>query len=196
MEKQTKKKYNSVLEMITEISDDNDFNKSLEKEIRGKQIAKTLVSMRCKRGLTQSQLAEKTNSTQGKISKIEHALDTDLTIKDIADYCSALNMQVEIGFSDMRITMGDRVKHCYFELKNLLDEMRNLSKGDKTMEEGARKFTEEAFFNVSVGLLDCLRKVHFKEEEKGHIRVSNPIDLEDSVENSKKENNDELVSHL
>ena len=190
------KKYTGVLEMINDISDNKDFNKSLEKEIKGKQISKTLFSMRCKRGLTQAQLAEKTNFSQGKISKIEHSFDTDLTIKDIAAYCSALNMQVEIGFSDMRITMGDRVKHCYFELKNLLDEMRNLSKGDKTMEEGARKFTEEAFFNISVGLLDCLRKVHFKEAEKGHIRVSNPIDLEDSVENSKKENNDELVSHL
>lgn len=196
VEKQMDKKYTSVLEMINDISDDNDFNKSLEKEIKGKQISKTLFSMRCKRGLTQAQLAKKANFSQGKISKIEHSFDTDLTIKDIAAYCSALNMRVEIGFSDMRITMVDRVKHCYFELKNLLDEMRSLAKGDKTMEEGVRKFTEETFVNITVGLFDCLRKVHFKEERKGHIRVSNPIDLEDSFENSKKENNDKLVSYL
>ena len=196
VEKQVKKKYNSVLEMITEISDDNDFNKSLEKEIKGKQIAKALFSMRCKRGLTQSQLAKKTNFSQGKISKIEHALDTDLTIKDIADYCTALNMQVEIGFSDMRIKMVDRVKYYYFELKNLLDKMIISAKGDKTMEKGVREFTHEVFFNIHVGLIDCLSKVHFEEGKKGNIRVSNPIDLEDSVENSKKENNDELVSQL
>lgn len=104
-------------------------------------------------------------------------------------------MQVEIGFSDMRIKMVDRVKYYFFELKNLLDKMISSAKGDKTMEKGVREFTHEAFFNINVGLLDCLYKVHFK-EEKGHIRVSNPIDLEDSVENSKKENNDKLVSHL
>ncbi len=196
MEKQVKKKYNNVLEMITEISNDNDFNKSLEKEIKGKQIAKALFSMRCKRGLTQAQLAEKTNFSQGKISKIEHSFDTDLTIKDLSTYCTALNMQVEIGFSDMRTTLVDRVKYHYFELENLLDEMRNLSKGDKTIEEGVRKFTAEAFVNISFGLLKCFHKVHFKEEKKGHIRVSNPIDFEDSVGNSKKENNYKLVSHL
>ena len=167
--------------MANDISADKDFNKSLENEIKGKLISKALFSMRCKRGITQAQLAEKTNFSQGKVSKIEHSFDTDLTMKDIAEYCAALNMQVEIGFSDTRLTIVDRVKHCYFELKSLLDEMRNISQGDKAMEDAARKFTEEAFFNISFGLLDCLRKTHFKEEEKGHIRVSNPIDLEDSL---------------
>lgn len=181
------KKYNTVLEMVNEISADKNFNKSLEKEIKGKQISKTLFTMRCKRGLTQSQLSEKTRFSQGKISKIERAFDTDLTVKDLAAYCSALNMRVEIGFSDMRMTMVDQVKYHFFKLKNLLDEMRNLAKGDKSMEEGVKKFTEEAFVNISFGLLDCLRKVHFKEEKKSPIHVSNPINLEDFEENIKNE---------
>lgn len=119
------KKYNTVLEMVNKLSEDKDFNKSLEKEIKGRQISKTLFAMRCKRGLTQSQLAEETHFSQGKISKIEKSFDTDLAIKDLAAYCSALNMRVEIGFSDMRMTMVNRVKYHFFELKNLLDEMRN-----------------------------------------------------------------------
>lgn len=48
------KKYNSILETIHEISDNKNFNKSLEKEIKGKQIAKALFSMRYKHGLTQA----------------------------------------------------------------------------------------------------------------------------------------------
>ncbi len=184
------KKYNAVLEMVHKISEDKDFNESVEKEIKGRQISKTLFAMRCKRGLTQSQLAEKTHFSQGKISKIEKSFDTDLSIKDLTSYCSALNMRVEIGFSDMRMTMGDRVKHHFFQLKNLLDEMRNLAKGDESMEEGVKKFTEEAFVNISFGLLDCLCKVHFKEGKKEPIHVSTPIDLEDFGENIK---NEELV---
>lgn len=168
--------------MIEDISDDKDFNESLKKEIKGKQISKVLFAMRCKLGLTQSQLAEKTNLSQGKISKIENSHDMDLTMKDLVKYCSALNMQVEIGFSDMRMTMADRVKYHYFELKNLLDEMRSLAKGDRAIEEGVKNFTTEAFLNVSSGLLDCLCKVHFKEKKKELIHVSNPINLENFTE--------------
>lgn len=187
------KKYNTVLGMVNEISGDKDFNKSLEKEIKGRQISKTLFSMRCKRGLTQSQLAEKAHFSQGKISKIEKSFDTDLTMKDLAAYCSALNMRIEIGFTDMRMTLVDRVKYHYFMLRNLLDKMRDLAKGDKSMEEGVKKFTKEAFVNISFGLLDCLCKVHFKEEKKEPIHVSNPINLEDFPKNIKNEN-EELVS--
>ncbi|MBE7444682.1 MAG: helix-turn-helix transcriptional regulator [Planctomycetia bacterium] len=187
------KKYNTVLGMVNEISEDKDFNKSLEKEIKGRQISKTLFSMRCKRGLTQSQLAEKAHFSQGKISKIEKSFDTDLTMKDLAAYCSALNMRVEIGFSDMRITLADRVKYHYFMLKTLLDEMRGLAKGDKTMEAGVEKFTREAFVNITFGLLACLQKAKPEEEKGETIHVSNPINLEDFAEDIKNEN-EELVS--
>ena len=179
------KKYNNVLEMTKDISDEEDFNKALEEEIKNKQISKALFAMRCKAGLTQKELAEKAGFTQGKISKIENAFDNELTLNDLTKYCSAINMQIEIGFSNMETRLVDRVKHHYFALMECLIEMRHLAKGDKSIEEGVEKFHEEAFANITTGMPDCLLKVKIKEEKKP-LHVSSPIDLKALLERREK----------
>jgi transcriptional regulator with XRE-family HTH domain len=58
----------------------------LEDEIRDKQIFKILFALRCKKEMTQEQIAQKIGGTQGKISKIENAYDKDLSMKDLKRY--------------------------------------------------------------------------------------------------------------
>lgn len=114
------KQYRSVIEMVNDISDDKKFTKSVEKEINTRQIAKTLFAMRCKSGLTQADIAKKMGCTQGKVSKIENVLDTDISMGDLLKYCSAMNMQLEINFFDRRLSMADKLNTIIFSSKRCL----------------------------------------------------------------------------
>lgn len=181
------KQYDNVIEMVKDISKDSEFNKSLEKEIKTRQISKTLFAMRCKSGLTQSQIAEKIKCSQGRVSKIENSYDIELTIKDLADYCTAIDMRLEIGFSNLGLTLADKVKFHYFKIRNLLDTMLGLARGDKTIEAGVEKFAKEAFVNISFGLLECLQKAKLEKNDESPIYVSEPMNLEEDKELVKKD---------
>jgi DNA-binding transcriptional regulator YiaG len=92
------KQYSSVADMLNAVSDDKKFNETVKKDIQTRQLAKALFAMRCKVGLTQQELADRLNYSQGKVSKIEHSLDTDICIGDIVRYTSALNMEITPAF--------------------------------------------------------------------------------------------------
>jgi transcriptional regulator with XRE-family HTH domain len=171
------KKYKSVSELLTDVSEDKEFNKSVEKEIEARQIAKTLFAMRCKAGKNQAQVAEAMGYTQGKVSKMENSLDADISIGDLVKYCSAVNMRLEVGFFDHRLRMVDMVKYHFFRLKGLLDKMIDMSKGDDAMEGGAERFTREAFLNINFGLIDCLEKAKVKKVEAAPLHVSTPVNF-------------------
>jgi predicted XRE-type DNA-binding protein len=171
------KQYKSVVEMVNDVSDDTEFNKSVEKEINTKQIAKTLFAMRCKAGLNQAEIAKKMECTQGKVSKMENALDTDISVGDLVKYCSAMNMQLEVNFFDRRLTMADKVKHFYFQLKALLDKIIETAKGDEVMERGVARFASEVFVNINFGLIECLEKAKVKKEIAAPLHVSTPVNL-------------------
>lgn len=179
------KNYTSVLNLVKDVSDDKNFIKDFDTLINSRQITKTLFSLRCKANLSQVELAKKMNCTQGKISKIENSKDLDLSIDDLVKYCQAVNMKLEIGFSDLRMTMVDRVKYHYFMLKNLLEEMPELSGGDETINAGVEKFTKEAFVNISFGLLECVKKAMKTNESLAPLHVSTPINIENLIQESK-----------
>lgn len=90
------KLYPNVVELIKNTSKNKKFNKELEKEINDKEISKFLFALRCKSGLTQLQLSKRTGFTIEKIRKIERSYNDNLTIKDISNYCNALNSKFEI----------------------------------------------------------------------------------------------------
>jgi transcriptional regulator with XRE-family HTH domain len=171
------KKYANVSELINDVSDDEKFNKSVEKEINDKQIAKMLFAMRCKAGKNQAQVAAAMGCTQGKVSKLESSLDADISIGDLVKYCSAVNMRLEVGFFDCRLRMVDMVKYHFFRLKGLLSKMIDMAKGDDAMERGIEKFMGEAFFNINLGLFQCLEKAKVKRKNAATLHVSPPVNF-------------------
>jgi transcriptional regulator with XRE-family HTH domain len=174
------KQYSSVLDLVKDSSSEKSFAEDLDQEIKNRRISKALFAMRCKAGLTQSDIARKMKCSQGKVSKIENATDMQLSIDDIAAYSSAVGMRLEIGFSDFRMTMVDKVKWHFFQLKRLINDMLKMAKGDGAVERGVAQFTTEAFVNVTMGLADCVRRARpTREEKKQAIHVSNPVSIED-----------------
>ncbi|OGS36020.1 MAG: hypothetical protein A2293_05785 [Elusimicrobia bacterium RIFOXYB2_FULL_49_7] len=185
------KQYKSVTEFTKNILGDTEA-KEIADAINKKRISKQLFAMRCKAGLTQAELARKASISQGKVSKLEMAEDKNISIGDLVTFCSAIGMQLEIGFTDQRLTRTDKIKLLYFKLRNMLEELRMMAKGDPEMEEGVAKFTAEAFFNIIIGLFDCLEKAKVKKEKAPEpMLVSEPID-KDNIENLGKTQQAEL----
>ena len=122
------KQFSSVLDMVKDSTEDKELVKSFEGLINSKQISKTLFALLCRANMSQGDIAKKMNCSQGKVSEVENAGDTDLTIHDLVQYCSAVNMWLEVGFSDARMTMANQVKYHCFRLKILLDKMREMAR--------------------------------------------------------------------
>ena len=171
--------FNNVADLLSSVSDDKEFNKSVTEEIDAKQLSKTLFAMRCHSGLSQANVAEKMKCTQGKVSKLENSYDKDISIGDLVDYCSAVNMHVELGFLDNKMNMVDSIKYHFFRLKNNLDNLIEISKGDAKMERGAEKFTQEAFSNIFMGLIESLKKASPKKFKKAPLQIDTPVTIEE-----------------
>lgn len=167
------KTYQNVEEMVKDLSSDSEVKKDILKEIRSKTISKYLFSLRCGQGLTQTQLAEKINCSQGTISKIENSYDKDITIKDLLEYGNALDLQLEIGYRRRSINTVELIKHHFFKIKGYLNKLANLAGKDKALIDGVEKFHVEAAYNMVIMILDSASKLDSKKRK----RVEEPIHI-------------------
>jgi len=184
-------KYKNVLEMVKGISKDDTFKELATKEIKGKTLAKFLFYLRCDHNLSQKQLAEKIGCTQSRISKIESALDKNLTIQDLLDYAKALNLHLEIGYRHPSVRIVDLIKYHAFKIKAYLNQLSHFAKEDEVLKESIGKFHLEALFNIGKIISDSLAKLDFKFKEQKRepdtIHISAPLEkakLEQLLENN------------
>lgn len=176
------KKYSSVNELLKDVSTDAGFHKNVQEKLENNQLSKALFAMRCAHNLTQQAMAKKLGVSQGKVSKIEHSDDIDLSMNDIISYCTVLNMSVEIGFVENQVTIVDRIRHHFSQLKKLLDDLQEMAKGDEKMEQGVEKFTKEAFVNISFVLLDCLKKAKTPAKHLPVLHVTETLGLHEELQ--------------
>ena len=176
------KKYSTVSEMAKDMSSDSAFANALSKEIENKKMAKFLFSQRCKHNLTQKQMAEKIECSQGRISKIENSYDRELSIGDLLDYAKALNLQLEMGYRHHSARIVDLIKYHAFKIKDYLNQLAALAQNDDEMEGGVARFHFEAKHNIdkfiadSFSKLNIVRKLQKQIPEKTDIHISAPID--------------------
>lgn len=163
--------YKSVLELHKDLAGSGDFTSTLEKDIKGRQVATAIFSVRNKLGITQKQLAHKMGLSQSAISKFESSPDEKITVGELLKFSRALGISTELVIYDKKMTAVDKVKYHWFKIKAELDGLRAMSDGDKAMEKGVSKFTEEAFVNITSGLLKCLERF------KGQKDLSGPSGL-------------------
>ena len=175
-----RKLYKNVKEMINDVSSDASFTNLLSKEINEKRIAKFLFYLRCQNNLTQKQMAEKIGCTQSKISKIESAYNTELSVQDLMDYGKAINLQLEVGYRRPSVKIVDLIKYHALKIKQLFDQLTDLAKDDKDLNEAIAKFHLEAFWNIdkiikgSFARLDVIKKR--LPQTKSAVHISGPIE--------------------
>jgi transcriptional regulator with XRE-family HTH domain len=174
------KKYNSVSEMVKDISSNSELADSVAKEIRNRRMAKFLFSQRCKHNLTQKQMAEKIECSQSRVSKIENSYDRDISVGDLLDYAKALDLQLEMGFRHHSARIVDLIKYHAFKIKAYLNQLATLAQDDEEMGKGVAKFHLEAKHNIdrliasSFSKLSIIKKLRIS--DKTNIHISEPID--------------------
>ena len=130
------KHFKNVTEMVKGLAADEKFKKNALVELKDREIAKFLFVLRCEHKLTQKQIAEKIGCTQSRISKIEHSLNDEITIKELLDYGKALNLQLEVGYRNTSTKIVDLIKYHAFKIRDYLEQLDELVKEDKDIAQG------------------------------------------------------------
>ena len=175
------KSYSSVAEMMADVCEDKKYSDRLSVELNKITLSKILIAMRCNAKLTQEEIAKKIGCAQGTISKIECSDDDELSVKDLLDYTSALNFQLEIGFREKNPSVIDLIKFHAFQISRYFGELNSLVKGDPAIARGVAKFHKEASMNFNKiinrsfqGLIGQLVKYKMR-GTKERLHISPPL---------------------
>ena len=181
------KQFKNVGDLITGLSEDENFKKDALKHISENGLGKFLAFLRCGHRLTQKEMAEKIGCTQGRISKIESAKDDSLSIRDFIDYGNAIGLELEIGFRSKKMKWVDMVKYHAFQMQRYLNNIVQVAKEDKALEEGALNFCFETLKNVPILILNPMSKLpnsRFNKPidgSKTKVHISGPIQPQPDV---------------
>jgi transcriptional regulator with XRE-family HTH domain len=170
------KRFNSVAEMVGELGDTPAKKKELVSEINKSQIASILFVLRNRAGLTQENIAEKTQWGQSKVSKIEHQEDEEFSIGDLAEYCKAVGFNLEIGFSLKSTTWVDKVKFHFFKMSSYLDKITDSAAGDITIQKGVNGTLVEASANLIQLTQACIGKIKPIPASETSVIISKPVE--------------------
>ena len=117
------KRYKSVIDMVNDLIDDDEFKESLKKEIQDKLLAKKLYGMRCAASITQTKMAKLMGCKQSRISKLENAGLNSIKVGDLLAYTKALGLKLSIRFRK-----GETTKESpMFEIKTPVNEEESIS---------------------------------------------------------------------
>ena len=144
----SKKTYNSVVEMVREITDDPQVATRLDDRIRRSKVVTKLMAIRASKGLTQAEMAKRIGCSQGRISKFEASEDNDVRLGDFRDYLQALGLDLRLLISPHEWTAADQVKFHAVQIRDCLGRLVDLAKHDKQIQKGVQKFHVEALFSL------------------------------------------------
>jgi predicted XRE-type DNA-binding protein len=98
------KRYQSVSDVVRELTSEKDFRKEFDHHVASKALSKTLFALRCKRGISQAEIAEKLNCNQSRIAKIENSKLDEIKVSDLVEYAKALGLKMSMRFYENMIT--------------------------------------------------------------------------------------------
>ena len=160
-----KKKFNSVLEMVREMSEDKSLAADFEKRIAAKTLVKKLFTLRQIKGLSQQEMAKKLGWSQSRVSKLESAEDSDLRFGDIIAWLAVLDLELGIIISPREASAVSKVKHHAFAIKRVTDQLADMAAGDNAITKGVAQFFGEAAFNLVSMLQQSAKKLPLSADE-------------------------------
>jgi len=170
--------HKSVSDLVKSLASDEEFKQLAIDEIEGRQIAKLLFFLRCKRSLSQKEMAKKIGCSQSQISKIESSHNKDLSVKDLLAYGEVFDLQLDVGYNDPSTKIVDHIKYHAFKMKGALDRLCELAKDDPALIKGVKNFFGEAFVNVLVLIAESYKKLpKEKKEKEPTVHVSAPPEM-------------------
>jgi transcriptional regulator with XRE-family HTH domain len=118
-----RKAYTSVAEMVHDLAEDKTFADDFENRLARRQVVKRLFALRCSRGMSQKDVADKFGCTQSRISKLESDDDSDLRLGDLRDYAAALGLEMRIVLSPEGQTAVEEIKYHAQRIEQLLGDL-------------------------------------------------------------------------
>ncbi len=173
------KKFRSVLEMIEDISDDEDFINRFKEECDSKFLSRILFTVRNLQRLTPEELAQKMNVDLDYISSLEHTPNNEMKIIEFGDYVSAAgcNLFIEVG---PQRNLAGWVKYHATEMEEYLNRLAGLAQGDKEIQEGIAKFVGDTKIALLGMLESTLSKLGPLEPVEADRRLIS-TDFEDPI---------------
>lgn len=145
-----KENNNSAAKMAAKILQDPKAEDRINDGLKKSRLIDWLVMERCKHDMSQTDVAKKMHVSVSKISRLEASCDDDLRLVDLKDYSSAIGVKMSMFFSDEKLPIADRVKHCVFRISEMLQHLTKLateSVEDKNLHDEIIRFQGEVLFN-------------------------------------------------
>lgn len=153
------KTYRNIREYIKKSNTSEEYKKDMIDYIDERSLSRHITILRHMLKLTQKDIAEKIGCSQSKISKIENSPDREISVKDLADYSDALGLSMLIRWERKDTNIVDRVKYHYCKLRDSLEKILDMSKGDPKMELAAAKISNEASWNLTELMSSIIEKL-------------------------------------
>ncbi len=154
-------RYKSVRDIAKGLTESPQVLKDFDAKQERTKLVRTLISMRVKASLTQSELAKKLTCTQSKISKLESSEDSNISVQDIINYSVATSFNVSLEFGRPS-TLVEKVKNDAMSLKDSLDKLAEIAKSneeDSKIVGNIQSFFAEATYNLGMILAETASKV-------------------------------------
>jgi len=151
------KKFKSVQDMVKSLSEDKEFDQQFDEQVNKRRLSRFLFVLRNQKGMTQKQMADKLGCTQSWISKIEHAEDMDLTVKDLLDYGRVLDMNINFNFAPRNLKIVDLIRFHLHAIHQLIKRLVKLSGDDDQMGLGVLKAMRNTTDTFADNLLSNLK---------------------------------------
>lgn len=154
------KRFSSVRDLVKATAADTAQVREFDRRLADTVLVNALVRTRASAGMTQADVAVKMDRTQSAVSKLEHAADGDLTVRDIASYLHATGGRLNLGIGKQPHRV-ERIKDLAICLKEELEELAHLSSNsdDASIRQNINGFFGEAWFNLFKILCDATSKL-------------------------------------
>ena len=150
----TGRRFDSVAEMLLGTGSSKEIAEGYDKVRKKTRISRNLAELRCEAGLSQKEMAEKIGCTQSRISKIENALDSQVSLEDIHDYSRATKVLIHMVFGP-KMNLSKLVKYHALEMRTALKELATLAHKDEEFDKAINGFFTEAFVNLLDIMDEC-----------------------------------------
>lgn len=143
------KKFNSVTDLARHTLDNQELAGQVEERILRSQITKKLLALRAARDLSQTDIANRMQCTQSRISKLESGFDEDMRLGDLAEYLSAMDLQLGVLIRKRGTTLVDEMKFHAASIQRILGQLTETAGNDKEIARGVLQFIVDAVGNLT-----------------------------------------------
>ena len=143
-------KENTAAAMAARILHDPNAEARINDDLAKSRLVDWLVMERCKHNMSQSDVAKIMHVSVSKISRLEDSYDDDLRLGELSEYASAIGVKMSMFFSDEKLPIADRVKHCVFRISEMLEHLTKLAdktSEDKSLHDEIVRFQGDVLFN-------------------------------------------------